>query len=342
MRIEDIEVGMEVKALQKSICPLSFAGFCDHNPNRIGGVRLKTNEEHSDLPLGTWWVSIGAGYYFLPEDLIPAKIANQTVDDFKVGMQVKAHRKSILSASWENFLEAHPDGIGDVRLVLKQRLTIDVWDFLATDLEILDPPKEETWGPSIVDRLPSHARIPFSPESVPFIYIDSLTDAWKYYFGSAYAKTLKGYWDMPTPSLEEDIMTTPKSNIVAFKPITCQAIAARIPVSCGDFRKFVKRVSGVDMHYLWDPIPPELAQGIAAGLGYPTWFEDQGFIAIEEEKPRFDPLQVFLEQEEDKVRIRYKGAPIGFLDKNGFYRTGFHMDPEFPIKLDQGKINVQN
>ena len=138
-------------------------------------------------------------------------------------------------------------------------------------------------------------------------------------------------------------MTTPKSNITSLKPITCQAILATgVPTFCADFRAFVERVGSVELSYLWDPIPPELAQGIAVDLGYPTWFEDHGFISLKMEKPRFDPLQVTLDQEEDKVRIRYKGAPIGFLDKNGFYRTGFHMDPKFPIKLDHGKINVQN
>ena len=320
MRIEDIEVGMEVKALQKSVYPETFKNFLSRYPDGVAPVRGTYKSRRLSRVKLDDGSSLHGEYHFLPEDLIPAKIANQTMDDFKVGMRVKAHRKSALSASWEDFLEAHPDGIGDVRLVSKRRLTIGVWDFLATDLEILDPPKEEIQGPSINE----YARLL-----------------------QVHKKRLEGSWYIPTLFLVEDIMTTPKSNMVAFKPITCQAIAARVPASCGDFKEFVKRVSGVDMHYLWDPIPPELAQGIAVDLGYPTWFEDHGFIAIEGEKPGFDPLKVTLAQEKDKVRIRYNGVSFLVLSCDGAYRSSLPNPVDFPLLLEEAvpgrkKVFIQN
>ena len=137
-------------------------------------------------------------------------------------------------------------------------------------------------------------------------------------------------------------MTTPKSNITSLKPITCQAILATgVPTFCADFRAFVERVSGVELSYLWDPIPPELAPEVAASLGYLTWFEDHGF--LETEKVGFDPAQVrCVVDGANAVRIYYENCALGKITKQGFYRFESTITERLPVRCEDYKIHIQN
>ena len=302
MRIEDIEVGMEAKAVTKTGEGCSFAAFCSMHPGRVGVV---TRME--ELDSGSWLV-VMANCWFAPEDLIPAKIANQTVDDFKPGMQVKAHRKSVMSENWEVFLHAALDGITHVLSVSQRPFRVCVtcttkaagnFDFAPTDLEILASSvtlnaATAFWTNEEIETAKHHRRI---------AYMD-------------------GSWDVLTPAPQV---------ITGLKPITLKAIleAGALP-SCIAFHAFTQAMVAIRPEYMWEEIPPEVAQKAAEDLEYPVWLEDHGFLSItvpEPEKPEqsepFDPMKFNLVVDLAGARLYYGGAYLGILDEQGFWRAFF-------------------
>uniref|UniRef100_A0A6M3L796 Uncharacterized protein n=1 Tax=viral metagenome TaxID=1070528 RepID=A0A6M3L796_9ZZZZ len=352
MRIEDIEVGMEAKAVTKTGEGCSFAAFCRLHPGRVGVV---TRME--ELDSGSWLV-VMANCWFAPEDLIPAKIANQTVDDFKPGMRVKAHRKSVMSENWEVFLHAALDGITHVLFVSQRPFRVCVtcetkaagnFDFAPTDLEILEPPvtigsKIDSHSYFVLNKeqklwLDNHWNIPVPEHTKDALSLWSIHENENLW--------LDGSWGIPDLVPQE---------VKGLKPITLKAIieAGALP-SCIAFHAFTQAMVAIRPEYMWEEIPPEVAQKAAEDLEYPVWLEDHGFLNIptpEPEKPEqpvFDIDKVTLQFYSGNKFLCYDGVPLIRLTEEGAYRCQavLNTDAGFPVALETShrgyyQVKMQN
>jgi hypothetical protein len=210
LKIEDVRVGMLVRAIKKSINPETFDEFFEYKRDGIG--MIKGIGKHS----GGKIVVIVETWNFAAEDLV--WVEGEPVKDsyLYVGAKVRAVRKSIDAKDFELFLKRFPSAVGIITSVdfLKNVVSIDGFCFSKDDL------------------------VRYTADAEPKVF---------------------------------------KGEVVGKKVITIQSLLRA--GACHDkVSEFAQIVVKYNPHYAFEPIPPAYAQEIACILGFPEWLEKNNFI----------------------------------------------------------------
>ena len=223
--------------------------------------------------------------------------------DIRVGMKVKATGKTECPESWPTFCKDNPLKIGTV--------TGQHFDKLLA-----------RWIVKVQCHAGTSAYF-FSPEDLEPVHDSPM---------------LEPIWHEPMQELPFDIQKVkPKKELRSIKPITIQNLVKA--GACGNkLQEFIRQVITESVTYVYEEIPPDLAQSIVWHLDEDDWLFNHGFIEYEEELRLGDRVR-HIGDENATIVIRQEGGVSRFHNFENPMEILAFID-NLPSRLTQRENNV--